>query len=251
MTQTAALWISIFLLAAQIQAPTVIPKDHGTVSASSTDGKPRWTASWTMEPWISGGKRAVRFTETGSGRYSPFSQDVQWNLESVWLADKNYYPLQFQKTIRDMQGRTLAIERKNFDPLTGKVRFERQNEKGSKESSTFSAAANVLTIEGIAGILESFPFEGSEGIQAHFLSNEPKLYDVTFEPRGTERLKTAKGPIDCYKIEMVPHLGLLNVARPFFPKTYFWFSTASPHAWVRYQGLENGSGSPEIVMEAR
>jgi hypothetical protein len=250
MIHTTALWVSL-LLAAQIPAPPVIPKDHGKVAASTTDGKPRWTASWTMEPWISGGKRAVRFTETGSGRYSPFSQDVQWSLESIWLADKDYFPLQFQRTIRDMQGRILAVEKKNFDPLSGKAKFERQNEKGSTETSTFAAAANTLTIEGIAGILENFPFEKSEAIQAHFLSNEPKLYDVTIEPRGKERVKTATGSIDCYKIEMVPHLGLLNVARPFYPKTFFWFSAANPHAWVRYQGLENGPGSPEIVMEAR
>jgi len=37
----------------------------------------------------------------------------------------------------------------------------------------------------------------------------------------------------------------------FYPKTYFWFKAAEPHTWIRYQGLENGPGTPEIVMEAR
>jgi len=245
-----AVWIS-FLLAAQIQAPPVIPKKQGTVAASATNGKLRWTANWTMEPWMSSGKKAVRFTETGSGRYSPFTQDVQWTLESIWLADSRYFPLQFQKTIRDKQGRILAVEKKTFDADSGKVKFERQNEKGSLESSSFAAPANSLTIEGIAGILESFPFEKSETMTAHFLSNEPKVYDVTLEPRGKERIQTTAGSMDCYKLEMVAHMGLLNVAKIFYPKTYFWFSVAKPHVWVRYQGLENGPGTPEIVMEAR
>jgi hypothetical protein len=250
MTFTTSFWFFL-LLAAQIHAPHVIPKEHGAVTASTADGKPRWTANWTMEPWTSGGHRAVRFTETGSGHYSPFTQEVQWNLESIWLAEGNYFPLQFQKTIQDKQGRTLAVETKTFDPASGKVTFERKNDKGSANTSSFAAGANTLTIEGIAGILESFPFEKSEALQAHFLSNEPKLYDVTIEPRGKERIKTKVGAMDCYKLEMVPHLGLLNVAKLFYPKTVFWFSMEKPHAWVRYQGLENGPGSPEIVMEAR
>jgi len=249
MIQRAALWIAL-ILAAQIQAPPVIPKDHGTVAASTTNGKLRWTANWTMEPWTANGKKAVRFTETGSGHYSPFSQEVQWNLEAVWLAEGNYFPLQFQKTIRDKQGRTLAVERKTFDPASGKVNFERKDDKGT-ESSSFAASGNTLTTEGIAGILESFPFENSEAVQAHFLSNEPKLYDVTIQPHGKESIKTSAGSIDCYKLEMVPHLGLANVAKLFYPKTFFWFSVAKPHSWVRYQGLENGPGSPEIIMEAR
>jgi hypothetical protein len=176
---------------------------------------------------------------------------VQWSLEAIWLAEGTYFPLQFQKTFRDKQGKTLAVERKTFDPANGKAKFERQRTKGSAESSSFAAAANTLTIEGIAGILENFPFEKSESVEVHFLSNEPRLYDMTIEPRGKEPIKTTAGSIDCYKLEMVPHLGVANVAKLFYPKTYFWFTVAKPHSWVRYQGLENGPGSPEIVMEAK
>ena len=207
-----------------------------------------------MEPWTVGGKKAVRFTENGKGHYSPFAQEVRWTLESIWLADGSFFPHQFEKTVRDAQGRTLAVEKKMFDRAAGKVKFEHRNEKGETETSTFSAAPDVLTIEGIAGILQFFPFEksGSAGtLHAHMLSNEPNLYDVTIETRGTERVKTSAGDIDCYKIELVPHLGLLNVMKVFYPKTNFWFSVAEPHAWVRYQGLENGPGTPEIIMEAR
>lgn len=54
---------------------------------------------------------------------------------------------------------------------------------------------------------------------------------------------------DAYKVELVPHLGLLSPFRIFYPKTYFWFRAQEPHAWIRYAGLENGPGSPEIVLE--
>jgi hypothetical protein len=242
------------IASSQLKAPVTIPTDRGTVVTSTTKGEMRWTAHWTMEPWTVGGKKAVRFTENGKGQYSPFSQEVNWMLESIWLADGSFFPLQFEKTVRNAQGQILAIDRKNFDSAAGKVKFEHRNEKGETETSTFSAAPDILTIEGIAGILQFFPFgkSGSTGsMHGHMLSNEPNLYDVTIEPRGMERVKTSGGDVDCYKLELVPHLGLLNLVKVFYPKTYFWFQVTEPHAWVRYQGLENGPGSPEIVMEAK
>jgi len=259
MSHTAALLLGLMmaaapLIAAQLKAPPVIPMDHGTVVASTTNGARRWSANWTMEPWNVNGKNAVRFTENGKGHYSPFTQEVQWNLESVWLADSSFFPLQFEKTIRDTQGHTLAIEKKNFDRAGRVVRFEKQNEKGSIETSTYDAAPDILTIEGIAGILQNFPFgkSGNAGsLRAHLLSNEPKLYDVTIESRGTERVKTPHGDVNCYKLEVVPHLGLLNIFKIFTTKTLFWFRVEAPHDWVRFQGLENGFGSPEIIMEAK
>jgi len=254
MIHPAALLIVFLLSSAQLKAPATIPMNHGTVVTSTAKGERRWSASWTMEPWMVGGKRAVRFTEIGKGRYSPFTQEVGWTLESIWLADGSFFPFQFEKTFRDAQGRTLAVEKKNFDSAGGKVQFEHRNEKGETEASTFSAAPDILTIEGIAGILQFFPFgkSGSNGtLHGHMLSNEPNLYDVTIESRGTERVKTPNGDIDCYKIELIPHLGILNLAKLFYPKTYFWFRVAEPHTWVRYEGLENGPGTPEIIMEAR
>ena len=255
MNLPAALLLFLTLSSAsQLKAPAVIPAEHGTVVTSSARGEPRWRADWTMEPWTIAGRKAVRFTENGKGNYSPFTQEVRWTLESVWLAEGDFYPMQFEKTVWDLQGHVIAVEKKSFDRTAEKVKFERRNEKGETQTSTFSAAPDVLTIEGIAGILQFFPFgkSGSGGIiRAHLLSNEPGLYDATIEPRGTERVKTAAGDINCYKIELVPHLGLLNVLRVFYPKTYFWFNVEEPHAWVRYQGLENGPGTPEIVMEAR
>ena len=241
------------MFAAQLKAPNVIPKDHGMVVASTNNGAVRWSANWTMAPWSVGGKNAVRFTETGKGHYSPFTQEVHWTLESVWLADGSFFPLQFEKTIRDTQGHTLAVEKKSFDRAGGIVKVERQNEKGVTDTSSFDAGPDILTIEGIAGILQNFPFgkAGNAGsLRAHLLSNEPKLYDVTIESRGTERIKTPTGEVDCYKLEVVPHLGLLNIFKIFSTKTFFWFRVDAPHAWVRYQGLENGFGTPEIVMEA-
>jgi hypothetical protein len=104
-------------------------------------------------------------------------------------------------------------------------------------------------VEGIAGVLRFLAFDQTSRFSAHLLSNEPRVYSVTFERRGKERVRTPAGDFDAYKVEMVPHLGVLNVFRSFVPKAFFWFTVQQPHFWVRYQGLENGPGTPEIVME--
>ena len=57
------------------------------------------------------------------------------------------------------------------------------------------------------------------------------------------------GEFECYKVELVPGLGVLNLFRFAIPKAYFWFTVDPPHYWVRYEGLENGRGTPQVVME--
>jgi hypothetical protein len=163
----------------------------------------------------------------------------------------SFRPLRFDKTITDAEGHTIARERKNFDVAKGIVRFERTRSGRSPETKQISIPPDTLTVEGIAGVLRFLPFEQWRPFTAHFLTNEPQLYEMKFEMRGKERVKTPAGEFECYKIELVPQLGLLNALRPFLPRAYFWFSVAAPHFWVRYEGPENGQGTPQIVMELK
>jgi Protein of unknown function (DUF3108) len=233
-----------------LPAPSTIPRDRGSLIVSDKSGQ-RWNAQWTMEPWREAGLPAVRFTEIGQGRYSPYVSPVSWSLEAVWTADGSLRPLRFDKTITDAQGHTIAREQKNFDVAKGTVRFERTRPGRSPETKQISIPPDTLTVEGVAGVLRFLPFENWRPFMAHFLTNEPQLYEIKFQMRGKERVKTSAGEFECYKIELVPQLGLLNALRPFLPRAYFWFSVEVPHFWVRYEGPENGQGTPQIVMELK
>ena len=204
-----------------------------------------------MEPSTEKGRRAVRFTEVGRGRVSPYLQPVRWSLEAVWIADGSFYPLRFEKTITDNDGHTIATERKIFDAAKATVQFERKREGRAQEVKQLAAPPDTLTVEGIGGILRFLPFDNWRPFTMHLVTNEPQLYEVKIEMRGKEQVKTSAGVFECFKIELVPQLGVLEVLRPFVPKTYFWFSVAPPHFWVRYQGTENGRGTPQIVMELK
>jgi hypothetical protein len=243
--------ICVLLLFASdgIKAPPTVHADRGSVLVSDKGGARRWSARWTMEPGQQNGKKTVRFTERGAGHITPFSEDVQWSIESTWSAETAFQPLDSQKIVTTSTGARLLTEKKHFDPAAGIARFERQRWDGQPEVRTIKVPSDTLIVEGIAGILRYFPFEQTDRLSAHLLSNEPHLYSVAFDVRGRERVKSPAGEFDSYRVEMVPHLGLLNVVRSFLPKTLFWFTVAPPHFWVRYEGLENGPGTPEIVME--
>jgi hypothetical protein len=234
----------------KIDAPRTIPKESGSIVVTGSGKAERWTAEWTMEPALEGGRPAVHFTEVGRGQYSGFTGQVSWKTDALWMADGALQPLRSEKIVRDSNGRIVDTERKTFDPAKGTVRFERQ-QNGQPESRQVSVPSDTLEPEGIAGILRFLPFEHLRSESMHLFTNEPRLYEVKFELRGRERVKTPSGDYECYKVELVPQLGALNVFRTFLPKAYFWFTVAPPHFWVRYEGPENGAGTPHINMELK
>jgi hypothetical protein len=239
----------LFLILDLIHAPQVVSTDRGAIVVSDKRGALRWKAEWTMDPVEEQGQRRVRFTEKGRGRVSPFQEEIQWSLQAVWSAEDVFQPLYFEKTINAVSGEHLVTERKRFDHGGKTVRFERQSTGGPSETKSLSIQSDTLAVEGIAGILRFFPFQQSMPLAVHLLSNEPRVYRVTFENRGKEVVKTPAGEFECYKLELVPHLGVLDVFRMLYPKTYFWFTVNPPHFWVRYEGPENGPHTPQVVME--
>jgi len=239
----------VLLLLTFIKVPTELVPQSGGSTVSSKERKSGWTAEWDMQQIQVRGKRAVRFTETGSGRMSAFPQEVRWHVEATWQAEDTFLPLETERTVTSTDGSVLLVEKKQFDHEKRVVQFERRETGGRSETKSVEFPEDTLAVEGLAGVLRFATIEKSHEVAAHVLSNEPNVYSVTFEWRGEERIKTPAGEFECYKVEMVPHLGVLNVVRPFLSKTYFWFTKDAPHYWVRYEGSENGPGTPDVVME--
>jgi hypothetical protein len=239
----------LLILVSLVKAPDTLVPQNGFSQVTSSDRKVSWSSDWGMQQTEVEKRRAVRFTENGTGRLSSFSREVRWSAEATWLADTDFQPVDIQKTVTATDGTPLLVERKHFDRIKGTVRFERRKGNGRLETSTLEIPTDTLVVEGLAAVLRFAPIDESHPLAAHVLSNEPRVYSVTFEWRGREHIKTPAGEFDCYKVEMVPHLGVMNLLRPFVTKTFFWFTVESPHNWVRYEGSENGPGTPSVVME--
>ena len=204
-----------------------------------------------MEEFEDNGERKVRIRMNAEGLTSPFTKDMKWEAVSIWKADGSFTPLKAETEVRNMQGNPVMTEEIIVDIQNGTATFKRKNyEGGDSFEEQFKISPDVLIVDGLVVALRSLPFKSGDTIKTEFLTNEPELYTVEFKQKGIETVKTPEGEIECFKVELVPKLGLLNAFKVFFPKTYFWFTVAPPHRWVKYQGFENGRDTPEVVMQA-
>jgi hypothetical protein len=235
-----------------MSTPPMNKKEGGTLVVTSKDGSARWKANWTDEEFTDGdGGTKVRITLDGQGIRNPFTQDISWKSVAVWKIGPSFTPIESSTEVRDMHGKLIMTDRTTVDEKTGTASFTRKDyESNGSVSKTYETDGDVLIVDGLVLALRSLPFGTDKTIKTQFLTDEPELYNVEFKQKGVEKIKTPEGEIECYKVELVPKLGLLNMFKVFFPKTYFWFMVKPPHRWVKYQGLENGRDSPEVVMEA-
>src|SRR5262249_8725326 len=127
-----------------IKPPRTIPQDRGAVVVSAKSGERRWRASWTMEPTERDGRQAVRFTERGQGRVSPFPGEVRWSLESIWSAETGFQPLDSEKVVTTLTGSPVVTERKHFDLVKRTVKFDRLRPSGKAEQKSITTPPDTL-----------------------------------------------------------------------------------------------------------
>ncbi|MEQ9619160.1 MAG: hypothetical protein RIG61_08310 [Deltaproteobacteria bacterium] len=235
-----------------MSVPPLSKKEEGSFVTFYKEGGKRWEAKWEMEEFEENGVRMIRITMNAEGLTSPFTRDMKWESVSVWRADGSFTPLKAETEIRDMEGNPVMTEEKTIDTQNGTATFTRKDYEGDGSlEKQFGVSPDLLIVEGLVVALRSLPFKSGGTIKTQFLTNEPELYNVEFKQSGIEKVKTHEGEIECFKVELVPKLGILNAFKVFFPKTYFWFTIAPPHRWVKYQGFENGRDTPEVVMEVK
>jgi hypothetical protein len=233
-----------------MSVPPMSKREKGSFVTSYKEGGTRWKAVWSTEEFVEDGERRVRVVMNAEGITNPFSRDMRWKATSVWRAASGFTPIESAAEYKDTNGKLVMTERIKVDDA-GTVTFERRDYEGDGTADeTYETGRDILIVEGLVLALRSLPFATGETVKAQFLTNEPELYNVEFRQRGIEKISTPGGEVECYKVELVPKLGALNLFKVFFPKTYLWFTVAPPHRWVRYEGFENGRDSPVVVMEA-
>ncbi len=250
MMQPFLLYWTFLTAPASLAASLPFPLDaaeEGRLIAADSQGQQRWQAKWSMQPLLKGGISMVRLTEEGQGVYSPFQQSVRWNVESWWLAGPPLRPSRVEKRFSDLQGSLLLTRKTEFDWQAGQARVETRRGQSRPMVKSIRVAPGTWTPDGMAIALRQIDFEKKKRLQVHLLTDEPKLYKVRFKRVGKQTLTTAGGPVECYKLRMEVELGLLSLFRFLVPDTYFWFAADPPHMWVRYEGLENGRGTPQVV----
>jgi hypothetical protein len=216
------------------------------------DNKYLWqyvTQARTLETGLpagkAGGRTMLKITENCKGIWNDRDERT-WESESYYFYEnKRVVPDRAALTFYDLKGKVADKIEKKYSAKDGKVYCVKNGEKKEYDFDDDLVDKEVLGV-----CMMNFSFGRKEDFDFHMMTNEPAHYRMTMVNRGIEAFNINGATVECWKIQMVPDLGFLGIFAPFVPKTYFWYKVASPHEFVRYEGLESGLNTPYIVMQA-
>ncbi len=115
----------------------------------------------------------------------------------------------------------------------------------------------VLSFSDLKYVLRGHPFgKDPEDLDIEFIStgNEDEANSPNFAVKirygEIEKVNANGRSIDCHKLELkMSGSGIMQMLKPFIPKTYFWYSVESPHYLVAYEGSSSFPGSPKRLVE--
>lgn len=210
-----------------------------------SSGKFLWQSAAKAERFTDKGKPMLYITENGSGIYGKDKRYKTWSSEAYYnFRGLVAVPYQTKLVYKDKSGSVLQTIEKIYD-VEGKRAVCRIDGK----DQGFTMNDDLIDKEVLGTALANYPFSEKRDLVFHLLTNEPKIYPMTIKYIGQEDLKLGDKTVACYKIQMIPDLGALNIFGAFVPKTYFWYTVDEPHDFMRYEGLESGMGTPYIVIE--
>jgi hypothetical protein len=215
-------------------------------ASNKDDGKYLWQSLGQVRTVEADGRVMLLATEKCKGIWGN-KEKRTWNVESYYIYEgSKITPDHSTLTFYDMDGKIVEKLTKTYSKKDGKLYCVKNNDK--KE---FDFEDDLIDKEILGTCMMNFPYGREKDFEFHMMTNEPSHYKMTMVNKGTETLKQNGKDVECYKLQMVPDLGMLGFVGAFVPKTYFWYKVAAPHDFVRYEGLESGLNTPYIVMEAQ
>ena len=226
---------------AQLKPPIVadVEKGHQKVMYSES-GKHLYDLRWTQTKTVENNRTLVKYNSRGNNMLSG-KERVEWTEESLAeLTPKGLRTLYWKK---DSSGAEKESWKIAYDWKTHKAEYSYQNHlNGKKESKSLKFSANTFPSDSMFVLLRGFPFDQGEGykIEGEFLLTDGSTISGAIIHRGEEKLKTAFGVLDAYKLELKPS-GLTGV---FAPTMNLWYSRKAPHVFLRFDGRDEGVFKP-------
>ena len=87
-----------------------------------------------------------------------------------------------------------------------------------------------------------------EVVRFDFVSGEPGCYPLKAELVREDSLVIGGEEVSAAVIALRPDLGAMSlVVDRFVPPTLLWYAKSGSHPWLKYEGLESGRGSAQII----
>ncbi|NIN92587.1 hypothetical protein GTO36_06320 [bacterium] len=227
-----------------------VPSDYAEGSyhcLEKDSGTERWRVDWRMEKVQKDRKIVLEIKEHGYGVYGNREEKISWYMETFLEYGDSLQTIRSRKEIKNIDGEAIEVVSKKFDVEQGVVEFERKDLiSGKVYGDSFEPGSTVIGPDNIALALEGTDLAEGYKTEFYLCTDEPKLYEVTAKCSRKEKIVVAGKEVESYRVEIIFHLGLWKI---FVPKMYFWYTADESHRWIRYEGLESGRGTPQVVME--
>ncbi len=227
--------------AAQLKPADIAEKESATQKLSwEKDGQLLYVMRWTLEKYEKDGKVFVKYKMKGENTKQG-AERVEWDESSLMVfRPEGLRTLWWKKDSRGAEKMHWSL---SYDWDARKARYQySDDDSGKKEDKSYEFAADAVPGDAMNIILRGFPFEKGPGtvFEADLLMSDGSILRGKVIHRGEQKIKTAFGDIDTYKLEIKPAGALGYVA----PDMFSYFTKAEPHIWLRFDGRDEGLLKP-------
>lgn len=227
---------------AEFEAPEIADFESGVQKIMFAESnKTLYNFRWTMEKFTKDGKTFVKFKGYGDNDKTISSERIEWTEESLAeLTPNGVRSVYWRKRSTGAEQMTWSLE---YDWTNLKARYFWSDAlTNKKEEKELKFTEGAIPGDALYIVLRSFPFERGVGYKykAQIVLTDGSVINGYVINRGIEKLETAFGTIDAYKLELKP-TGAIGVVAP---DMFMWYTKTKPHIWLRFDGREEGPFQP-------
>jgi hypothetical protein len=208
-------------------------------------GDTRWRADTEIR---SKGGDVYVMVEKVNGIYSGFDGPVSWVAELEFESTEDTVrPVSLDKKVFDENGDVIRIEEQRFDLNNNTaVCTHRDIPRNISRTKRFKFDKDVVNRLLLGLYVQKFLEKGKTLGAVQMVSEEPGVYTLDLSVINKETILVNSRKVKAYKLSIDPRLGLLNVVKVFFPRTYAWHSAEPGFEWLKYSGLEGDVRSEKV-----
>ncbi len=230
--------------------PPMAAAEEGEYRArDARSGRELWRTQWVVGRTTQDGRTQIRVREDGKGQRGSDAVTT-WTVHIVLDISAEDTRLTSLREVRDLSGQLLEVERRDFDYASGSGRVTTTDGRtGRIQSRSFPLTPDSIGVEVLANDLRRLPELPDQQMRFTLITRDGKAHGMLAKIVGRESVEVPAGSFECYRVELAP-TGLVGiVADLLLPRMYMWHTVTAPHVWVKFQGVEGGPGSPEIIRE--
>ena len=226
---------------AQLHVPEIAQRETGTQEIRHINSNELlYNFHWVMTRMDQDGRSQVKFVGKGDNNLEA-DRRIEWSEESLAeLGGRGLQTVRWEKHSSGAEQESWLLE---YDWQAGNALYLHVDHvSGKREEKTITLGKHAMSADSMLVSLRGFPFEKGAGyrLAGEFVLTDGSILKGSVVHRGVERIETAFGEQETYKLELDPS-GLTGF---FAPAMYIWYTKTRPHLFLRFDGKDAGLLKP-------